>query len=62
MLIGFKKSFLTYALTISDSLDVIVQLRSSSSRMHVSSLQLLSCRRNKPVDFDLIWLGGSSPN
>ena len=36
-------------------LDVIVQLRYNSSRMHVS-VQLLSCRTNKPVDWLIDWL------
>jgi len=45
-----QKSFVhTHCLTINDPLDVIAQLRYSSSRMHVS-VQHLSCRTNKPVD------------
>jgi len=47
---GLKNhSFHTHCLTISDSLYVIVQMHYTSSRMHVS-IQLLSCRTNKPVD------------
>ena len=47
---GLKNhSFHTHCLTINDSLDVIVQLCYSSSRMNVS-IQLLSCHTNKPVD------------
>jgi len=42
-------SFHTHCLTINDSLDVIVQLHYSSSRVDVS-IQLLSCHANKPVD------------